>query len=185
MIDIIQESNELLEDFKEQIETYDFADEKGAIKFLNSLGYEKFRGKWYDSEQLKDNHYDRYFLQPLDAKIKKTDNGYTVTIKTDIWVNDDIAYGEPDLDDMVDDSYDEEEYDEEYLQEVANDEAFDKAMSYYKQGYDIDDAVQTACNEVDNGYADYYSEDDPMYWISPDEDAVYKLVQDRIDEMEK
>ena len=73
----------------------------------------------------------------------------------------------------------------EYLQDCANDEAFDKAMGYYRQGYDISEAVSTACSEVDNGYADYYTEDDPMYWISPDPDAVYKLVQDRINEMEK
>ena len=72
--------------------------------------------------------------------------------------------------------------DHEYLQECANDEAFDKAMSYYREGLSVDEAVSRACSEVDNGYADYYTEDDPMYWISPDSDDVQKLVEDRISE---
>ncbi len=95
-------------------------------------------------------------------------------------IPDYVAYGEPDLNDVIDTRIYTEEDDEEYLQDVANDEAFDRAMSYYNQGYDIDDAVQTACNEVDYGHADALSEDDPMYWISPNKNTVYKLVQDRI-----
>ena len=46
-------------------------------------------------------------------------------------------------------------------------------------------SLVTACNEVDNGYADYYSEDDPMYWISPNKNTVLQMVKDRVKEMEK
>lgn len=157
----------------------------------------EFSDKAYDNyKRFKDQGIVKYMF---DAIVQKYGNDVSIDeinkffeqdydyLSNNVYypIPDYVAYGEPDPNDIVDNRIYTEEDDEEYLQDVANDEAFDRAMGYYNQGESIRDAVYQACIDVDNGHEDYYSEDDPMYWISPDESVVYKLVQDRIKEMEK
>lgn len=157
----------------------------------------EFSDKAYDNyKRFKDRGIVKYMF---DAIVQKYGNDVSIDeinkfFEQDYdYLSNNIYYPVPDyvasdndvsIDDMVNTIYDEDE-DEEYLQDVANDEAFDRAMSYYNQGESISDAVYQACVDVDNGHEDALPEDDPMYWISPDESVVYQMVQDRIKEMEK